>query len=336
MTEIPTGISLTVYENMKVTLRLSHLLVAFISALVTWKLCSFFHAQRLVAVLDHSMPSSLASWPGCPSDQNSFVPSSLSSSGSIGIKNDDLMENYAGPSRAWPIQKNGFPCVPGEERLMKVTPSREGFLFQRPMKVGSTTMVGVLLRLAHNRSPWMKDNIKCKHRAMHGSALSFEFDKRDRSKSFLFSLLRHPTKRAVSEFFHFGVANTQTEPTDVNFRNWLEAPRFVPRASNRFFENRFTIDMTTRRQYTKDMTESDFEEALMKETGYSREQISRIKSRQNKTDEIKALLEARNQTLRHLGSRPNYSQIVQDILEDYDFIAITGMIHLQITDRVLW
>jgi hypothetical protein len=141
-------------------------------------------------------------------------------------------ETYQGPSRVWPIWNNGtepFPCVyPGadERKLMITKPAHQGLLFQRPEKTGTTTMVGIVMRLAHNRAAqrngYAVDSPQaiaatnqsephdspqrfkfCRHRAMHGTAVEMEYHKRDKKKSFLFSVIRDPTAKAVSRFFHF-------------------------------------------------------------------------------------------------------------------------------------
>ena len=147
-------------------------------------------------------------------------------------KKMELLHDYNGPSRVW-TKFDGEWCVKGEKKLMTMNPAHEGLLFQRPMKVGSTTMVGVVLRLAHTYSPWMMPDKrlwkshKCKHRSMHGSGLSMEYDKRDKSKSFLFSLIREPTKRAISEFFHFSYSAGASVffPSDIgNFHSVRQPP----------------------------------------------------------------------------------------------------------------
>ena len=129
--------------------------------------------------------------------------------------------NYSGPSTTFRKFQYEFPCFQGDG-LMKTKPAHEGLFFHRPLKVGSTTMSGIMLRLAHNRSPFPKK--ECKFRANHGTALSYEFDKRDPKRSFVFSLIRDPTKRAVSQFFHFEVSVGQQEPTDAIFKKFLRHP----------------------------------------------------------------------------------------------------------------
>ena len=133
------------------------------------------------------------------------------------------VDNYDGPSRVWtPWPKDRpFPCFPGEQRLMLETPAQEGILFQRPEKTGSTTIAGMVMRLAHNRAVG-RDFEKCKHRAYHGKASKYQYGMRDKSKSFLFSIIRDPTTRAISRFFHFEATVYQHDPTDATFQTILQ------------------------------------------------------------------------------------------------------------------
>lgn len=203
---------------------------------------------------------------------------------------------------------------------MERTPLRHGFLFQRPMKVGSTSFVGVVLRLAHNKGgvPF------CAHRAMHGSSIAMEFHQRDREKSFLMSLVRDPTSRAVSEFFHFVVSNGQVDPTDQNFQRHLLAPKFRPYASPSFFENRYLLDLTCR-NYTNGKTEAELDTILLQQLDISQQQLDNaIASRPADQDVEAAHIHAERLTLHQFGPHPiNYKRIVDDILKDYDFIAVT-------------
>jgi hypothetical protein len=162
------------------------------------------------------------------------------------------MTNYQGPSRAFPIYPHPFPCflVPRPQAIMKVTPASEGFFFQRPYKTGSTTMAGVVMRIARRKAqqrltqiilddkqlvpPLTDEEMKgmsderyinstffCRHRSNHGSAVLYKYAERDRQRSFLMTLVRNPTKRCVSQFFHFGVAAIHLEPTNAVFQNYI-------------------------------------------------------------------------------------------------------------------
>ena len=115
-----------------------------------------------------------------------------------------------------------FPCYPGEKQLMLETPAHEGLLLQRPTKTGSTTITGIIMRLAHNRVPPNARNYTvCKHRTNHGYGRSYEYHKRHKSKSFLLTIIRDPTARAISQFFHFSVTVGQQVPTDKIFQKNL-------------------------------------------------------------------------------------------------------------------
>lgn len=223
-----------------------------------------------------------------------------------------LKNTTIGPSLARVFTKfeHPFPCVEGESQLMTTTPAHEGILFQRPHKVGSTTMVGIVLRLAHNRAKNMgKSFAKCKHRTMHGSAREMEYGQRDLSKSFLFSLIRHPTKRAISDFFHFGVTAHQIEPTDENFKRWI-------RSANCAYD-RFLTDLTTR-NYISDSTKvSDLQ--FVKSKGYSSmEEFNKAAQSLKPGTE---LLKRELSSLQIFGNVPT-ATLVKDILEDYNFIAL--------------
>mmetsp|Transcript_61115 Transcript_61115/g.149622 ORF Transcript_61115/g.149622 Transcript_61115/m.149622 type:complete len:468 (+) Transcript_61115:138-1541(+) len=148
---------------------------------------------------------------------------------------DDPQSTMTIPSRVYPKFDHPFPCFPGEKQLQLVKPAHRGILFHRPTKTGTTTTTGIVMRLAHTRHDQIPleerrqlgftDNApRCLHRSNHGSAIELEYGKRDKTKSFLFSLIRDPTARAISQFFHFEVTVGQVEPTDYEFIRYLKKP----------------------------------------------------------------------------------------------------------------
>lgn len=162
------------------------------------------------------------------------------------IKKESLPHDYENiPSRVWKKKfQTEFPCYDdgNEKKLMKVTPppNGRGLLFHRPHKVGSTTMVGIVLRLVHSKRPssWFQNQndknkttddvpVRCLHRANHGTALSYQYGQRDHTKSYLFSLVRHPTNRIISEYFHFRVSVGHYEPTDTDFMRYVRQPKYL-------------------------------------------------------------------------------------------------------------
>lgn len=139
---------------------------------------------------------------------------------------------YNGPQTTWTPWAHDFPCFPDEPDWKSVTvqrsPSGRGLLFVREMKTASSTLSGVLLRLAHRRGLVVNkstssgvETIPCRLRISHSSAREMEYHKRDVEKSFLLSLLRDPTKRAISHYFHFIVSQQKHDPTDENFKGYF-------------------------------------------------------------------------------------------------------------------
>ena len=238
-------------------------------------------------------------------------------------KNDVIKETrtrhaklpYTGPSRVFPVFNFPFPCVEGEPLLMRETPAAEGILFQRPHKTGSTTMVGIVMRLAHNRAKHMNNlsnmsAAKCKHRSMHGTAHQYQYGRRDKTKSFLFSIIRDPTARVISQFFHFDVTAFLYEPTDVNFRNMARRITIM----NYYFK-----ELSTREYVTNETKPSELEFA--KSMGYKGLDDYRAAIQSDQPGATR-LLQRQFVASRVFGLNYDPVQVVKDILDDYNFIAI--------------
>jgi hypothetical protein len=91
-----------------------------------------------------------------------------------------------------------------------------GIVFLKPMKVGGSTAAGVNLRVAKNMAARLQMPFEyCENNFDH--AVGYMMARRDRRTSFLWSLLREPTKRAISGFYHFEVSRFGFAPTDENF-----------------------------------------------------------------------------------------------------------------------
>lgn len=107
-------------------------------------------------------------------------------------------------------QKNGFR-----------QPATNGFLFMKLVKTGGSTAAGVAMRIAkrtakrENKKFWI-----CRGRWDHSWAFKMLKDRR-RDESFTWTLLREPTKRAISQFFHFEVSRENTSSSDEAFKNYL-------------------------------------------------------------------------------------------------------------------
>jgi hypothetical protein len=129
--------------------------------------------------------------------------------------------------------QTSMPCVPAEDdwRLRQHEHSTNGFIFVKPYKTGSSTASGVNLRMARSVAMRLnhsglfnhsssQDFAMCKARSDHVWA-SNKYGNRDPSRTFLWTILRDPDSRIVSQFFHFEVSRDKLEPTDSNFAEYL-------------------------------------------------------------------------------------------------------------------
>lgn len=137
------------------------------------------------------------------------------------------MTDYTGPSTTWKPYPHDFPCLPGEPTHMLTTPAHEGLLFQRPVKTGSTSLTSIILRLSYARASIFSEDAPvrwCKYRAMHGASRKLDFVHRQRDRSYLLSVVRDPTLKAISRYFHFDVSVGQQVPTDAHFQMIMRRP----------------------------------------------------------------------------------------------------------------
>jgi hypothetical protein len=94
--------------------------------------------------------------------------------------------------------------------------TQRGIVFLKPMKVGGSTASGINLRLAKNMAERLGKNYPmCENNFDH--AMGWMMPTRKRNESFLWTLLRDPTKRAISGFYHFGVSRFGMQENLENF-----------------------------------------------------------------------------------------------------------------------
>lgn len=137
-----------------------------------------------------------------------------------------------------------LPCPPLEgtgeywnKGLVQRSPAKKGFLFVKVPKTGSTTAAGVTLRIASRVAErWQKQQqqqhqnvtaaadssaaaswappVICRNRIQHAVVQDMRYDRRDRAQSVLWSLIRDPTTRMVSHYYHFHVSRRNKDPAD--------------------------------------------------------------------------------------------------------------------------
>jgi Sulfotransferase family len=202
------------------------LLLAISTALITWTLSIFYLSNRETLGIGSDLSSGLLFAEN--EDEETIgreeVPmQGLNKTFKTKIKTYINMTNYNGPSTIWKSYPYPFPCVPGEEKHMLITPAHEGILFQRPVKTGSTSMTGIILRLVERYKP-PEMTTRCRYRAMHETSQRLDFANRDVTKSYLLSVVRDPTLKAISRYFHFDVTIGQKVPTDEHFQAMMRRP----------------------------------------------------------------------------------------------------------------
>ena len=145
--------------------------------------------------------------------ENTHVAIGLSSgtthaTSAVAERSTGTESDYVGPYKVYQKWTEPFPCFPAEKSWKSVatqrSPSHTGLLYTREMKTGSSTLTGVILRLAHRKAKTLlpDSDLPCKLRIDHSSATSMDYANRDKKKSFLMSLLRDPTKRTMSHVCH--------------------------------------------------------------------------------------------------------------------------------------
>jgi hypothetical protein len=172
------------------------------------------------------------------------------------------LDNFSGvTARAfepWPVNRS-LPCIEAEDNWssgeVQHSSTRSGLIFLSLFKTGSTTSSGIHIRLSkhiardHNQT-------MCKTRYMHMRAYALA-PKRNRKKSFLWTIVRDPTKRVISQYF-YNLYPPQT-PSDEDFLAHIGfGPDF---AYNHYLHRLSTIEPDT----TEWKKEVDMAQAIIKE-----------------------------------------------------------------------
>lgn len=110
--------------------------------------------------------------------------------------------------RSYPRRNASFPCFPAEPDWLQYNtvqrqPTHEGLFYVKTHKTASTTVMGITIRLAkklaeRNNEIYHTRFHACKSRFEHWPARLLEYRHRKRDQSFLFAVIREPTKRAIS------------------------------------------------------------------------------------------------------------------------------------------
>ena len=132
---------------------------------------------------------------------------------------------------SWPLDQP-FPCTwPGKDWIKsQKVPTKQGVFFMKPLKTGSSTTAGITLRVARNAAKRLNRTYNvCRNRVSHGTPpypAHNLFSGRNRTQSFLWTVIRDPTTRAISYFFHNEVSRYRRKPSDNNFKSFLRRFEF--------------------------------------------------------------------------------------------------------------
>jgi len=126
----------------------------------------------------------------------------LAHDNSIVFSNEENIMNQLNiqPYEVWDRSKHQFPCVDED------APKDQGIFYIKVPKTSSSTLAGITSRVAAKesmRQGFPTDKMCKTHDPMvHSSASDLDCGKRDKEKSFLWTVVRHPNDRAVS---HYGM-----------------------------------------------------------------------------------------------------------------------------------
>jgi hypothetical protein len=141
-------------------------------------------------------------------------------------------DNFSGvvarPFKPWSYE---IPCPEAGKSWwrpkIQYSQMEHGLLFHSPYKTGSTTAIGVHLRLA-KRLAQRRNMTMCNVRYRHVWGNTIMAEDYDPRKVFMWTVLRDPTTRVVSQFFYHLSEKSKEEPTDEVFRTYLNKSMLEP------------------------------------------------------------------------------------------------------------
>jgi len=170
------------------------------------------------------------------------------------INHDHINKLYK-PFKEWDRKIHPFPCVSPD------SPSNQGIMYIKVPKTSSTTLAKITSRIAGREARRIHlgyDTCKVHDPMVHHSALELNCNKRDKILSFLWSVVRHPSDRAVS---HYGMRmkRGELEKSDDKFIDFLEKNEFPPNVQLQYLSTEYVpkdIDDNKSEDIVKSIMES--------------------------------------------------------------------------------
>jgi hypothetical protein len=134
---------------------------------------------------------------------------------------------YEGPlQRVFPIYPHKLPCLPKAHNYgygfeKGIGWDKKGMFYTKLSKCSSSTLAGIAVQIARNEAVRQnrtgdKAPQECRVKADHGNYFSIMH--RDKAQSILWTFVREPASRQVSDFFHFHVSRRGEAATDSNLQ----------------------------------------------------------------------------------------------------------------------
>ena len=136
--------------------------------------------------------------------------------------------------RAYPYWTHDFPCVNDTNPEAKDT----GFIFIKVHKCASSTVARIIRRIS--RIYGTKNGYAvCKQHSEHGYAfdlgqpgMGMGVEHRKKDQSFLFTFIREPSKRFISDFFYHGISKDKRYSSTPSLANFTKFADFKMRKFN--------------------------------------------------------------------------------------------------------
>jgi hypothetical protein len=141
-------------------------------------------------------------------------------------------------SRRWEPVTNRRWCRPDDDDSSKTKKNKPGLIYVKVPKAASSTFAGINIRIARNVGQRTVDSLRvgvfhrlpsffgkrspvvCSHTYHHGRKQFLERETPNRT--LVWTFLRDPARRAMSEFYHFEASRKGTLPTNGRLKRFLE------------------------------------------------------------------------------------------------------------------
>jgi len=147
------------------------------------------------------------------------------------------------PFEKWDRQKTPFPCVPDN------SPNTQGIFYIKVPKTSSSTLGQITKRIAGREAGIRQKNLgidicKTYDPEIHNKASELNIGGRDKNKSFVFSVIRHPADRVIS---HHGmkVSHGQADTTEASFIRSMRKNTYPSNIELRFLATKEIPDKLT-------------------------------------------------------------------------------------------